>query len=65
MKIPLTVAIVRTGKRQVDLARHIGLRESTLIRMVHGYRLPRGKEMVKIAHALGCKIGELWPDHAA
>ena len=65
MNIPLKVAIVRTGKRQVDLARQTGLGESTLSRIVNEYRLPSVEEMIKIARALGCKTEELWPDHGA
>jgi transcriptional regulator with XRE-family HTH domain len=65
MNVLLKMALVRSGKRQVDLARHTGIGRSTLSRIVNEYRLPSLQEMVKIAHALGCEIGELWPDHAA
>jgi DNA-binding Xre family transcriptional regulator len=65
MNVRLKVAMLQAQKRQIDLAHQTGLGESTLSRIVNEYRQPRGEEMVKIAHALGCEIGELWPDHAA
>jgi transcriptional regulator with XRE-family HTH domain len=65
MNVRLKMALLRARKRQIDLARHIGLGESTLSRIVNEYRSPRGEEMAKIAHALGCQIEELWPEHAS
>jgi transcriptional regulator with XRE-family HTH domain len=65
MDLRLKMAMLHAGKRQIDLARHTGLGESTLSRIVNEYRPPRGEEMVRIADALGRKIEELWPDHAS
>ena len=44
---------------QAELAREAGLSASTLWRIEHGEREPRGKTLRAIAAALGITIGEL------
>lgn len=44
---------------QRDLAREIGIDESTVSRYIRGKAMPTLKNLVNIAHVLVCDIGEL------
>jgi transcriptional regulator with XRE-family HTH domain len=62
MNLPLKIALIRAGKRQIDLARQTGLGESTISRIVNAYRVPTDSEKERIARALSCEVEVLWPD---
>jgi transcriptional regulator with XRE-family HTH domain len=66
MNRALKIALVQAGIRQIDLARRTGLGESSISRIIHGYREPTDTKKERIACALGCEVEALWPkrEHA-
>lgn len=44
MNIPLKIALMRAGMRQIDVARRTGLGESTISRIINDYREPTAEE---------------------
>jgi lambda repressor-like predicted transcriptional regulator len=62
MNLPLKIALLRAGMRQIDLARRTGLGESRVSRIVNAYYMPTPEEKRKIARALDHSVEELWPE---
>jgi transcriptional regulator with XRE-family HTH domain len=62
MNLPLKIALLRGGMRQIDLARKTGLAESRVSRIVNAYHMPTPEEKRNIAVALDCAVEALWPE---
>lgn len=61
---PLKLAIVKSGRRQKDIAAALGLGEVTLSRIVSGLHCDDATKTA-IADELGMQIHELWPEAQA
>lgn len=61
----LKVAIVSSGKRQLELAEQLGLHETLLSKFVNGWREPSDEQKKLIARALKAHVRDLFPEVAA
>ena len=62
MNETLKIAILRSGKTQIGLARQLGISESRLSRIVNGWDYPNPVEQHDIAEALGIPLHILFSD---
>jgi transcriptional regulator with XRE-family HTH domain len=53
MRMDVKVAIIKTGRRQYEIARELGVRESQLSKFVGGYGTLRPEQLEKLASLLG------------
>ncbi len=53
LNVPLKIALVRTGKRQFELADALGLSELRLSQILHGRTTPTEAERARMAEVLG------------
>lgn len=65
LNMTLKLAIVGSGKSQVDIAKAASIHESKLSKIVHGYREPSDDEKKAIAKALRRPVAHLFPEVAA
>jgi transcriptional regulator with XRE-family HTH domain len=56
----LTAALDGRGISQRDLARKLGVHESTISKLISGTQRPSRKRQADIANAIGCAIEDLW-----
>ncbi len=61
MNVALKIKVLESGKRQIQIAREIGISEPQLSKIVMGWVEPCEEVKGKIAKALGARPGEIWP----
>jgi transcriptional regulator with XRE-family HTH domain len=61
VRTPLARAIWESGRRQVELAQRVGLHDSQLSRIVHGFRPASPEERKALARELRKPVAVLFP----
>jgi len=61
MNIALKIAIVKSGRHQVQVAREAGIHVSQLSRLVNGRDTPSPRQKRELARVLGQPPGMLFP----
>jgi plasmid maintenance system antidote protein VapI len=59
--LALKTRIIEQYGTQTDFAPEIGMREDRLSRLVNGRDKPKPEQAQRIAAALGCDVGEIFP----
>jgi transcriptional regulator with XRE-family HTH domain len=62
MNIRLKSQILRRGLSQLQIARELGLNDSYISRIVHGWVIPTPEIKSKLANLLKCEIHEIFDD---
>ena len=65
MNLPLKIAIVESGRSQLELAKATDMHESRLSHIVNGHRDPSDAERKALARVLRRKIADLFPEAMA
>ena len=60
MNIRLKARFFERGLSQLQVARAVGISDSMLSKVVHGWIEPSKEIKAKVAHALGCKVEEIF-----
>ena len=63
MNLKLKTRILASGKSQIFLAREIGISEPQLSKIVGNWVDPCDETKEKIAKALNCQVGDIFPPH--
>ena len=64
MLLKLKMTIIRSGRRQYEVARAAGMPETRLSRIILGRIRPTSEERRRIAESLGVRDGEIFDDPA-
>lgn len=64
MKISDTIRVllIKSGKKQLDLVKPLGMKSAASLNNKFSYDRWDGKDLIKIAYALGCRLGFQLPD---
>jgi transcriptional regulator with XRE-family HTH domain len=61
MNIPLKIAVVESGKSQIEIARLLCISEAKFSRFVRGHDMPSEAEMRAIAKVLRKPVAQVFP----
>ena len=63
MKISDTIRVllIKCGKKQLDLVKPLGMKSAASLNNKFSYDRWDGKDLIKTAHALGCRLGFQFP----
>ncbi len=62
MNIRLKTKILEQGLSQLQVARDVGLTDSNLSKIIHGWVDPPVEVKTRLASVLGCNLEEIFPD---
>lgn len=62
--LALKIAIIESGRSQIETAHAAGLHESQLSHLVNGHRVPSDAERKALARVLKRKPAQLFPEEA-
>ncbi len=60
MNVQLKMKLVRSGRTQIQIAHELGVSDSFLSKVVHGWIDPPEDFKSRLARVLGCKASEIF-----